>query len=143
MLWLRVGKLSQVSPLLMDSMLQITLEEQHPRDWHFPARMHRNGGWVRHSSPLSHFWVPRDTASLGQGQVPPCPSLRYHGYIHMNLTFPVPLPRSPQALVILVLSGATGRMGRAEVPGIRGAGTENPPQGGRTACELTQALLSL
>lgn len=64
-------------------------------------------------------------------------------YIHMDLTFLVPLPRSPQALVILVLSGTKGRMGRAEVQGNGGAGTENPAPGGRTACELPQTTGSL
>lgn len=35
----------------------------------------------------------------------------------MTLSFPVPLPRSPLVLVVLVLSVAKRKVDRAEVPG--------------------------
>lgn len=136
---LRVQRLSQVFPLPMDSVLQTVLEKLRPRDCNFPARRHWNRRWARDSSLLSHLlgalWHCQSRA--GTGATMP------HAKIPWAHTHDPDLPRSPQVLVVLVLSGAKGRMGGAEVPENAGAGTENLPQGGRTTCELTQAPLSL
>ena len=45
--------------------------------------------------PRVTHWVHCGIASLGPGQLPPCPALRHHGYIHTILTFPCALGQVP------------------------------------------------
>lgn len=118
MLWLRVGKLSQVSPLPTDTV--------HKQDWRDNLQetatsllgyTQIGGGQEGHPQgrPLGTLWHCQSRA--GTAATIPHPKTTW---VHTHDP-DLPLPRSPLVLVVLVLSVVKGKVDRAEVPGNRGS----------------------